>query len=206
MIASEKLTSEQAIQLLQRQDALQAEAQSVLEDLDVDKVLGAIGTLIQIGSTVLGLMVWPDIDFNVACPGASPNDVFNTSLPLLTHPRIKQVRYLNQSGAFRESLPRNDRYYFALLYQASGIEWKIDISFWLSNEPRQEAVQTEAILRQLTPETRLAILWIKDAWYQLPSYRTQVLSIDIYEAVLQHGVRTPAEFDAYLVERGKPGR
>ncbi|HLJ35585.1 MAG TPA: hypothetical protein VKU38_18160 [Ktedonobacteraceae bacterium] len=60
--------------------------------------------------------------------------------------------------------------------------------------------------QQVTPETRLAILWIKDIWYQLPTYRNEVYSTDIYDAVLQHGVRTPREFDRYLVERGKPAR
>jgi hypothetical protein len=58
--------------------------------------------------------------------------------------------------------------------------------------------------RRLTDETRLAILWIKDAWHRLPSYRTSVLSIDIYDAVLEHGVRTPGAFARYLGERGKP--
>jgi hypothetical protein len=38
----------------------------------------------------------------------------------------------------------------------------------------------------------LIILRIKDAWYQLPAYRREVSSIDIYDAVLQHGVRTLA--------------
>ena len=38
----------------------------------------------------------------------------------------------------------------------------------------------------------LIILRIKDAWYQLPAYRREVSGIDIYDAVLQHGVRTLA--------------
>jgi hypothetical protein len=33
-----------------------------------------------------------------------------------------------------------------------------------------------------------------------------VLSVDIDDAVLEQGVRTPAEFDVYLVARGKPAR
>jgi hypothetical protein len=60
--------------------------------------------------------------------------------------------------------------------------------------------------QQLTPATRLTILRLKDAWYQLPAYRTAVYSTDIYDAVLQHGVRTLAEFDDYLSQRGKPTR
>jgi hypothetical protein len=55
--------------------------------------------------------------------------------------------------------------------------------------------------RQLTPETRLAILWIKDVWHQAPFYPDQVSGIDIYDAVLEHGVRTPEQFGMYLHER-----
>ena len=56
----------------------------------------------------------------------------------------------------------------------------------------------------LTKETRLAILWIKDIWHRLPSYPYQVGGTDIYDAVLEHGVRTPAQFEVYLFERGMP--
>jgi hypothetical protein len=65
----------------------------------------------------------------------------------------------------------------------------------------------DEIRRRLTPETRLAILWIKDAHHRLQAYGTQeVRSIDIYHAVLDQGVRTPAMFDGYLAERQKPAR
>lgn len=39
-----------------------------------------------------------------------------------------------------------------------------------------------------------------------PAYGREVSSVDIYGAVLEHGVRTPEEFDAYLAARGKPTR
>ena len=84
-------------------------------------------------------------------------------------------------------------------------DWKIDISFWLAPGIHPEPIY-EAVKQQLTPETRFAILRIKDVWYKLPYYRQEVSSVDIYDAVLQHGVRTLDEFDAYLSEHGKPTR
>jgi hypothetical protein len=60
--------------------------------------------------------------------------------------------------------------------------------------------------RSLTDEARLVILRLKHIWFGFPAYRDTVLSTDIYDAVLAHGVRTPEEFDAYLRERGKPAR
>ncbi len=62
----------------------------------------------------------------------------------------------------------------------------------------------EYLSRQLTDETRLAIFWIKDVWHHLPTYSYEVGGINVYDAVLEHGVRTPAQFEANLTERGVP--
>jgi hypothetical protein len=57
--------------------------------------------------------------------------------------------------------------------------------------------------RRLTDETRLAILWIKDVWHRRPTYPYEVGGVDVYDAVLEHGVRTPDEFAAHLRARGR---
>ena len=138
-------------------------------------------------------------------PGLSIERAFEIMHPLLTHPSVKQVRYFHQSDRFKlDGL--DERYYFMVFYEHyEQAEWKLDISFWLGKGIHPEPVQ-EHIEQHLTPETRLAILRIKDAWYQLPAYRQEVYSTDIYDAVLQHGVRTLTEFDDYLAQRGKPTR
>jgi hypothetical protein len=62
------------------------------------------------------------------------------------------------------------------------------------------------VFYDLHEQANLTILQIKDAWYQLPAYRSEVYSTDIYDAVLQHGVCTLTAFDQYLAQRGKPTR
>lgn len=197
--------SEQDELLLQRQRLLQAEAKSVLKELNLIELLSAAGVVRQTGSTVLGLMVWRDIDLQVSSPGLSLERAFTIMQPLLTHPRVKQIRYLHQGSHFKLA-DLDQRYFFMVYYERPGQpEWKLDISFWLDEGIRPEPLH-DAIAQQLTPETRLTILRIKDVWYQLPAYRTEVASTDIYDAVLHHGVRTLSEFDQYLDERGKPMR
>ena len=66
-------------------------------------------------------------------------------------------------------------------------------------------------MRRLDAETRLAILRIKSRWVVSPhrrdvAYGRQVSSMDLYTAVLEHGVRTPEAFDASLLAHGKPAR
>jgi hypothetical protein len=53
-------------------------------------------------------------------------------------------------------------------------------------------------------ETRGAILWIKDVWHRRACYPDEVGGVDVYDAVLNHGVRVPAEFAAYLRACGMP--
>ena len=194
-------------QLLWRQDVLQAEAQFVLRELDLLTLLSAGGKVRQMGSSASGLMVWRDLDLSVYSPGLSLERMYTIMQPLLTHPRIQRVRYLNESGAFNTTgVSRNERYYFGLYYlPLEGSEWKVDVSFWLDHAVRVEPIQ-DALEQILSQEMRLIILQIKNAWYRLPTYRSQVYSVDIYDAVLEHGVRTLDDFDRYLVERGKPAR
>jgi hypothetical protein len=45
---------------------------------------------------------------------------------------------------------------------------------------------------------------IKDEWFRLPSYPDQIFGLDIYTAVIEDGVRTPAQFRSWLAERGLP--
>jgi len=196
---------EEVDQLLQRQDMLQKEAQAVVEELAIVAMLNNVGTVRVLGSSVLGLMTWRDIDIAVSSPGLTSKQAYEAVQPLLTHPRVKQGRYLNESGSYNPTgLPYDERYFFMVYYDRQAeSEWKIDISFWLAEGIHPEPIY-EAVKRQLTPETRLSILRIKDVWYKLPFYRQEVSSVDIYDAVLQHEVRTLDEFDQYLNERGKP--
>lgn len=207
IIDEETLQPERVTQLLHRQQELQDESQNVLEELNLLELLSDAGTLRQVGSSVLGLMVWRDIDLAVSSPGLNSARVWETMQPLCTHPRVRRIRYLNESGSYNPTnLSIDERYYFGVYCDtATGHEWKIDISFWLMPGIHPEPIH-DAMKGQLTPETRLAILWIKDVWYQRPTYRNEVYSTDIYDAVLQHGVRTPGEFDRYLVRHDKPPR
>ena len=108
-------------------------------------------------------MTWRDIDVSVSSPRLSIARAYSVITPLLTHPHVKQVRYLNESISFNPTgLLRDERYFFMLLYD-SGAEsdWKIDISFWLAESVRSEPIH-DMVEQKLTPETRLAILGIKE--------------------------------------------
>ncbi|HEY7620380.1 MAG TPA: hypothetical protein VH834_11435 [Solirubrobacteraceae bacterium] len=74
----------------------------------------------------------------------------------------------------------------------------------LGDAVRELYFDPDALRRRLTDETRGAILWIKDVWHRRPCYPDVVGGVDIYHAVLNHGVRALADFAAYLHARGMP--
>ncbi len=199
------LSATEATALLQRQAALQREAMAVITELDLMNVLARAGHPVQVGSSVLGLMVWRDIDFNVLCDPLSAHAAFDVVRPLISYPGVAKLRYSNETGRFnRTGQSEHEGYYWGVrFYTSQSAEWKIDIWFLPQAAPRPEITLLQTLPARLTEETRLAILWIKDVWHRLPTYRHSVLSVDIYTAVLEHGVRTPDEFDAYLLQVGK---
>jgi hypothetical protein len=192
-----------AAELLQRQTLLQAEARQVLADLDLMTCLSRLGHAEHIGSSVSGLMVWRDLDVGARCPQPSADRVFETLQPILTHMRVHEVLYREETGPRSPSgQPADQRYYFVLRYAtAASQRWKIDISVWLTDAPRNQLGHLDDLARRLSDETRLAILWIKDVWHRLATYPDAVSGTDIYAAVLDHGVRTPEQFATYLQER-----
>jgi hypothetical protein len=194
-------------QLLRRQDVLQAEASRVIADLDLMSLLARAGRAEQVGSLVSGLMVWRDIDIGAVSPGLSVDRAWDVMRPIVARPAVTRVSYANESGHLNTSgRPYDDRHYFVIHYEtAAHDDWKIDITFWLTDGPREQRARALA-LRRLARETRVCILWLKDVWHRLPTYPYEVGGADIYDAVLEHGVRTPDEFDAYLRERSMPAR
>jgi len=199
-----QLDATYAAELLQRQDLLQAEARHVLADLDLMACLGRLGHAEHLGSSVSGLMVWRDLDVAARCSQPRADRVFTLLQPIMTHPQVHEVLYREETGPRSPSgQPADQRYYVVLQYMtAAGQRWKIDISIWLSDAPRNQLGHLDDLARRLTDETRLAILWIKDVWHRLAAYPDEVSGVDIYAAVLDHGVRTPEQFAIYLQERG----
>ncbi len=189
-----------AAELLRRAGELTAGAAEVVANLKIGEMVRDLGELAQLGSSVTGLMTWRDIDFTVFSPGATPEHVWAALHPLLIDPRLVQLTFRNDSGARTPAgNPSDARYYLVLQIEtAPETVWKIDISVWLAESKDHQVAETAALRRRLAPETRLAILWIKDIWHRKPEYPLQVSGIDIYHAVLDHGVRTPNEFAAWL--------
>jgi hypothetical protein len=178
-------------ELLERQAVLQAEGRAFVAKHEIERLLEPLGRVIPVGSAVTGLMVWRDLDYTVDAPGIAARDVWDELRPLLY--ACQRLVYADETGDFVAETAPFERHYF--VFRLAG--WKLDISVWTNGSP-EEVERYQEKLRELDPYTRLAILRIKDAWHQRPEYPEVVGGFEIYEAVLEHGVRTTEEFEAHL--------
>lgn len=176
--------------LLDRQARLQREAAELVERLGLLEALGTAGRVVPLGSAVTGLMVWRDVDFAVDGSGLTSEAAWRAVLPVLT--RCTSLRYLNDDDG--------QRHYYVI--QADG--WKIDLSLWSAGIPPGVEAFQESLTARLTDSLRLTLLRLKEAWHASPAYPELVSAWQIYDAVLEHGVRAPDELDGYLAARGFP--
>jgi len=178
--------------LLARQDLLQAEARRFVTDHGLEQLLEPLGRVIPVGSATTGLMVWRDVDYTVDAPEVAASAVWNALSPLVHE--CEALAYTDETGDRATGTPLFERHYF--VFRLDG--WKLDISIWTNGAPGEVERYQRDLPERLDPETRLTILRLKDAWHLRPEYPEVVGGYEICEAVLEHGVRTPAELETYL--------
>ncbi len=181
--------------VLERQQALQHEAAAVLDDLDILPLLRELGSPVQVGSVALGVMVARDIDLTILCPELDTTRVFQALEPLAAHPRVRELRFRNDTGHWNIDPDYPDGVYWGLRYRnEAGDDWSVDLWFIHEASRQFDLDHLDSLPPRLSAETRLAILQIKEECLGRPWYSSH----EITTAVLDHGVRTPAAFRAHV--------
>ncbi|MEV4517493.1 hypothetical protein AB0K00_52120 [Dactylosporangium sp. NPDC049525] len=177
-------------ELVARQAALQADGARLLARLD------RLGPLAPTGSFVSGLMVWRDLDVMLlGGPSFGPRDVLALLDRVVDLPDLTGFDYVDERGDRSPTGQRRDeRFHVALRVGA----WRVDLSIWLHDDHADVTAYHRGLAASLTGEQRLRILRIKDVWHRRPEYPDEVSGFEIYTAVLEHGVATPEEFEAWL--------
>jgi hypothetical protein len=185
-------------EILEREAALQAEAAEVLDDLDLLAIVRAVGSPTRTGSSAYGLMVARDIDVTTVCPVLDVEAPFDAIRPLARHARVRRLTFCNDTGRWNTDPAYPDGLYWMVEYVAgAGEAWNLDLWFLRDGTTQFDLEHVLTLPRRLTLETRLAILRIKDA-VRARAGDDRVRSHRVYEAVLDHGVRTPEAFERYL--------
>jgi hypothetical protein len=193
--------------LLATQKQLQAEADQVVRALDLVDELAKLGQPTRVGSSALGLMVRRDIDITVSCERLDEVTLAGFAQLgarlMLRDDLVVAVRFRNDSKAWNAE-PQNypDGLYLGLSVRtADGANWTFDI--WLVDQPERQPdlVHLRTLLPRLTDADRVVILTIKHALAVGDSADGKIPSALVYEAVMDHGVRTVAGFRGWYAGR-----
>lgn len=187
-----------------RQQLLQNEAKRLLAELEACGLFADVGAPLTAGSYVSGLMCWRDLDIGVlGGPEFGPHDVLRLLHRAVDIDGVVGFTYRDERGPRSPSGDRRDeRYHVPIAVERDTGVWRIDLTIWLHDIHANVTAWHEMLRDTITEEQRRAVLRIKDVWHKLPSYPDQISGLDVYTAVLDHGVREPDQFAAWLAHRG----
>jgi hypothetical protein len=178
--------------ILERANHRRQQAEAILHDLGLIEKWKRFGRPVLVGAVSFDLAVAPDIDMEIYCPELRIEHGFQVLTECALNPRVTGAQFLNALSTPDKAL------YWQLRYRnCDDVEWKVDM--WSAPEdyplPRGEDF-VGPMRASLTDETRQAILALKEARAdgRLPTF----ISIDLYRAVLDGGVRTVDQFQQWL--------
>lgn len=190
--------------LLDQDISLRTEADAMLKATGLGALISRAGYE-PVGSYAMHTMTWRDLDFerSVEDPGWAAHWDFGRRLA-----DMGLIWKFSCVDAYSDRRNPGDKgLYWGLLfdYPPGGPIWKIDL--WSAREEEWEGRPRRALwMSRLTEESRCNILEVKNAVCNLPEYRETLLSVHIYEAVLENDVIGLAQFWAWWKGRYGGGR
>ncbi|MFF0201832.1 hypothetical protein [Streptomyces sp. NPDC005017] len=173
---------------LQRQDARQEQARSVMNALQPLQLWEQFGVPKLCGAMSYGLLVAPDIDIEIY--GSLRVDTgFSLVSEWAQDPAVDRVLFLNAVNEPDAGLGWEVR------YRVGGVPWTVQM--WLlpaDYDGPRSADLVEPMRAALSSQTCSAILRIKES---LVASGTEYRSIDVYRAVLDDGINDVEEYDRW---------
>ncbi len=144
-------------------------------------------------------MVWRDLDIYLETDGISSNAFFELGSRLNTLFRPTRMHFLDSRTVAASGLPRG-LYWGVYQNHQREDSWKIDV--WaLDRENCQQRIEfLEKSEERLTLSSRSTILDMKSQVWRDTEYWKTFAGLDVYNAVLDHGVVDVAGFREYLLK------
>lgn len=196
-------------ELIEAQLRLQARADDVVSQLQLEPLLGALGRPVRVGSSAMALMVRRDIDITVICAALDEHvvkAVAELGAGLLRRTSaVASVRLRNDTGTWNVEPDKypDGLYLGVTVRDGDGEMWTLDIWFVDQPDRQPDLAHLKTLLPRLTDEHRYTILGIKQALAERPKGAVSIPSALVYEAVVDHGIGTVAEFETWHDGRDK---
>ena len=198
MTASTPTTDSEA--LLQSDSALRKEADELLRGKGLLRLLESYGKPHVHGSYSLGTMVWRDLDLYLENAVITEKGFFELGGRLASLLSPTKMNYRDTRTVPVEGLPLG-LYWGVYQVHRSEDAWKIDIWATDSEQCKRLIEFQDSFGERITPTSQLKILSIKSEVWRDPEYRHTFSALDIYRAVLDHGVEDVTGFRQYLLKR-----
>jgi hypothetical protein len=150
------------------------------------------------GSYSYDLMCWRDLDIYILDPRFDLKRCFEVGYKLTQRLGARKLRFTNNVGD-----EPNGFYWGIKLGDERKGAWKLDLWFLDRVGYDAHADYTRRLRERLTPETRSAILLIKEAYWRRPEFRVAITSDMIYRAVLDHGIAVVGDFERFVKEQAR---
>ena len=180
-------------EVLCRAEERRRRALDVIKTLSLFERWSPYGSPVIVGAVRMGLVVALDIDVEIYSDDPRIEHGFQIMSELAVLPGVWKIRFSNELTGPDQGL------YWQIRYRDQvGDVWKIDNWLIARDHPHAHWAEefADAMQKALTDQTRCAILEIKEALLGEAGAR----GIDIYRAVLEGGVRRPAEFIQWMAE------
>ncbi len=188
--------------LLSADRKLRAEADALLESGGLRKLLEQYAPIHVVGSYALELMVWRDLDVVMDAPGIAVEEFFDLGKRITMALSPWKVFFTNSRDHDGAADPRG-LYWGIRLGDIRAGAWKIDLWAFEPEDARCKILECQHLKGRLNRQSRVTILELKSQLWRDARYRDQVTSQDIYDAVLEHGVRSLADFWSYVESKQK---
>jgi hypothetical protein len=183
--------------LLTVNSLIKKEADEILYEKGLFRILSSFGTPHISGSYALDLMTWRDLDIYLETDNIPETEFFVLGGKISTVFQPVKMSFRNERIARTKGLPAGLYWGVYLGNERTGA-WKIDIWAVSSAECQRLVEYCSDIKQKLTPATAIQILDIKSQCWQDPAYRRSYSSMDIYKAVLEKNVTGMEAFKDYL--------
>ena len=173
---------------------LQKEADRLLYDFGLLKIIEAHGTVHIVGSYRMNMMTWNDLDINIESRNHSFEEIYRLAGDI--NEILKPYRFEGMSN------DKENSYFYGCETDVSGERWNIDI--WLRKKP--DIIKTEKycdnIIQKISvdPDLRKKIMTIKEELIKMGLYgmdksiKKHYHSNEIYDAILNDNVQNIDEF------------
>ena len=188
---------------MEKSAVLKREADKLLADSGLLALLAEYGEVHLTGSYSYDLLTWRDIDICLVLITLRAEIILDIAKRVAAIPHIGSMYYRNEYVMRTRGNP--EAFFLCVdFYLPGDIKWKVDILVADDAEVQRVLQAGRAMADRLISETREAIVRIKTVICRRPGYRMKFGSRTVYEAVLDHGIRTVEEWDAWY--RKKDGK